>query len=181
MVQVALCFLDKRDLTVGTALQFAEKRIAYRRGIEPRRAEFIEEDVTLLEGEQAGLPFLGNRAFLGQQRPRAELKSDRRHIRVFDPVCPVAHIPYAAGHNDRHGIQAQIVHDLAQLRHTRARIFRNIRVFTVRQPVMATGTPRIFIDHAAEPFGELVIRSFPQRAKRPGRRDNRVIIDAVFG
>ena len=77
------------DLVLGALLQLVEEVVAHRRGIEAGRAEAVEEDVALLQGQQPALPGVGDRAFLGQQRPGAELEGDRPELGIVDPVAPI--------------------------------------------------------------------------------------------
>ena len=74
-------------LVIGALLQLVEEAVAHRRGIEPGRAEMVEEDVAFLERQQLALPGVGDRAFLGQQRTGAELKGDRTDLGIVDPVA----------------------------------------------------------------------------------------------
>src|SRR6202030_1949693 len=78
------------DLVFRTLLQFVQKPVAHSRGIKARRTEVIERDIPLAQGEQLTLPCLGNRAFLGQEWPRPELKSNRTEFGIADPIAPFA-------------------------------------------------------------------------------------------
>src|SRR3546814_20358745 len=52
--------------------------------------EAVEEDVARLQLGQPVLPLFGNRAFLRQQRPGAELERDGAKLGIVDPVLPFA-------------------------------------------------------------------------------------------
>src|SRR3546814_3960330 len=75
---------------------------AHRARIETGRRETVEQHIAVVERAQTVLPLLRDRAFLGQQRPRAILKDDLAEFGIVDPVFPVAQIPDAARHHDRH-------------------------------------------------------------------------------
>ena len=169
------------DLAFRAPLELFEERVVDRRRPEAGGAVMIEKHVARLQRQKALFPFVGNWAFLGQQRPRAELERHRPQFRIVDPVLPVAQVPHPAGHEDGGVVQAETVHQFAQRAHPRHRRFRLFRILAVRQAVMAAGQPRVFVDHAAQPFRELVIGAFPQGAERARRRNDRVIIDPVTG
>src|SRR5581483_496358 len=174
--------LDReRHLALRAGAQLFEEPVAHRRGIEPGRAEPVEEDVALLEGQQLALPGVGDRAFLGQQRPGAELEGDRADLGVVQPILPFAQAPHSAGHEDRRRVELELAHQAAQLAHPRVGRFRLFRVLAVGQAVMAAGQPRILVDDAAEPLGEFVVGALPQRAEGARRRHDRVVVDAVAG
>jgi hypothetical protein len=54
------------------------------------------------------------------------------------------------------------------------------RILGVRQAVMTTREPGIFVDDRAQAIAELVIGALPQRAEGAGRGDDRIVIDAVM-
>src|SRR3546814_4431569 len=96
-------------------LQRAEERRANCRAVKTGRREFVEQDVAVLQSHQPRLPFRRNRAFLGEQRPGAELECDLTKLRIVDPMLPFLQIPDAAGHDDRHLVRdVALAHRLAQ-------------------------------------------------------------------
>src|SRR5713101_3854821 len=56
-----------------------------------------------------------------------------------------------------------------------------IRVLAVGDAVMAAGEPGIFVDDAAQPVAEFVVRPLPQGAKGTAGGYDRVVIDPVAG
>src|SRR6185437_7317075 len=168
-------------LPLGALLQLVEEVVAHRRGVEASRAEAVEIDVAVIERQQLALPGIGDRALLGQERPRAELKGHRAELAAVEPVRPFAQAPHAARHEDRRLAEPVFAHELAQLADARIRRFRPLGILAVREAVMAAGEPGILIDDAAQPIAELVIGALPQRAEGAARGDDRVIVDAVAG
>ena len=171
----------KGDLPLAARFQRAQVRIADGRRIETGRRKFVQQDVAFVQMQQALFPRLRNRAFLSQQRPRAELEHDLAQFGIVEPVGPFVQPPHAAGHHDRHRFgHAEFPHGGAQLGNARVWILGCERIFGVGQAVVATGQPRVFIHHRAQPFGGLGIGALPQRAERPGRADDRVIMHAIL-
>ena len=77
------------DLVFAALAQFLDEAVVDGAGIEAGRAEFIEEHVTGVQRQQALFPSVADRAFLGQERARAELESNRAQLWVVDPVFPL--------------------------------------------------------------------------------------------
>src|SRR6187431_1175664 len=74
-------------------------------------------------------PELGAIAFQFGTRPGAELEGDGAQFGIVDPVAPVAQIPDAAGHHDRHIVaDAALAHRVAQRLHAGIGILRLGRV-----------------------------------------------------
>ena len=137
-----------RNLTFGPRFQAAQERVAHRRGIEPGGRELVQQHVARFDLAKRILPPLRDRAFLGQQRPRAELEGDAAQFGVVDPVVPFAQEPHSAGHDDRHAIgKAFCAHRFAQCLHARIGVLGFARVLGVGQAVVPAGQPRIFVDH----------------------------------
>ena len=142
----------------------------------------MQQHIAFLQRKQARFPFGRDRAFLRQQRTGAELEDDLPKFGVVDPVFPFVETPDAAGHDDRHAIgNALLAHRVAQRLDARIRILRLARILGVGQPVVPARQPRVFVDDSGKPFGRLVIRTFPERAERARRADDRQVIDAVRG
>ena len=139
----------------------------------------IERDIPLAQGQQLTLPCLGNRAFLGQEWPRPELKSNRTEFGIADPIAPFAQIPHPTRHKDRRLGEPEIDHQAAQLANARVGGLGPLRVLAVGDPVMAPRQPRVFVDDPAEPVAEFVIGPFPQCPESPARRHDRVIMHSV--
>ena len=171
------------DLGIGNlpraaGFEIAQERVAHCRAVEARGRKAVEQDIARLQRAQVILPGLGNRAFLGQQRTGAVLEDDLAEFGVVDPVFPVAQVPDAASHYDRHRIRDSFgPHRVAQRLDPRIGILRLQRVFGVRQAVVAAGQPGIFIDHRAHQIGDLVVGALPQRPERAGRADDRQVVD----
>ena len=169
------------DLAFRALLQFVEEAVAHRRGVKSGRAEMVQIDVGLAQGQQLALPHVRNRAFLGHQRAGPELEGDRAELGIVDPIAPLAQIPQPARHEDRGRGEPELDHQIAQLAHPRIWRLGTLRVLAVGQPVMAAGEPRILIDDAAEPVAEFVVGAFPQCPERPARGHDRIIVDAIAG
>src|SRR5205823_2981817 len=170
-----------RDLPFGALLKFLQKVVQHRRGIKAGRAEAVEQNVTLLQGQQLALPGLGDRALLGQQRPRAELEGDRADLGIVDPISPFAQVPDPAGHKDRRRVEPEFGHHAAQLANPGIRRFRPRRILAVGDAVMPAGEPGILVNDTAEPVAEFVIGALPQGPERARRRDDRIVVDPVAG
>ena len=95
-------------------------------------------------------------------------------------MVPLVQPPHAAGHDDRRLVQPGFVHHRAQCRHARIRIFRLLRVFRIREAVVAPGQPWVFVDHAAEEFRALVIGPFPQGAEGAAGGNDGIVVHAVL-
>ena len=89
---------------------------------------------------------------------------------IVDPVLPFLQPPDAAGHDDRHVVQAELAHLLAQLQHAGIGVLRLGRVLAVGQAVMAAGQPGVLVDHAAQQFARLAVAALPQRDEGARRR-----------
>ena len=140
----------------------------------------MEQHLTLRDVKQTLLPFFGNRAFLGQQRTRAELERDLAELGIVDPVAPVAQVPHAAGHHDRHVVgNAALTHRRAQLADARERVLRHQRILGVRQSVVSASQPRILVHDRRQPLRCLGIGALPQRAEGTTGADDRQVVDAV--
>ena len=150
------------DLALGPLMQFLQKRIAHGGGIKAGRRKTVEINIAGLQRQQSFFPGVRDRAFLRQQRARAELKSDRAEIGIIEPVLPFRKPPHAARHDDRHFAQTPFAHHLAQGQHAGKRIFRFLRIFAVGKAVMAAGQPGIFINHAAQQVAEFMIGAQPK-------------------
>src|SRR5271154_52682 len=100
--------LDREgDLPLGPTLEIGDEGVAYGRGIESRRAEAVEIDIACLQGQQLALPGVGDRAFPGQKRPRAELERDRPELGIVEPILPLLEAPDAARHEDRRAVEPE--------------------------------------------------------------------------
>ena len=163
------------------SLSSSEERVEHGGGVKPGRAVLVERNVALVELEQPPLPLRRDRALLGEQGAGAELKGDRPDIRVVEPLVPLAQIPYPAGHEDRGLVEPHLGHGLAQLADPGQRLLGFVRVLAVGQPVMPAGAPRVLVDHAAQPLGELVVGPLPERAEGPRGRDDGVVMHPVLG
>ena len=53
----------KSDLTIGPFFQFFQKVVAYRGGVESRRAILVEKYIPFFQAEKPFFPLIGNRAF----------------------------------------------------------------------------------------------------------------------
>src|SRR6185437_2179565 len=167
------------DLAVVAIAQLVEEAVAHRGGIEAGRAEAIEVNIAFFQREELTLPRIGNRAFLGQKRPRAELEGDRPELGITDPVLPFLEAPDAASHDDRCLVEAEFAHQLPEFEHARKRRLRHFRILAIGDAVMAAGEPRIFVDDRAHKIAEFMIGTFPERPEGAARRHDRIVIDAV--
>ena len=121
--------------------------------------------------QQAIFPFLGDGAFLRQQRTSAELEHDGAKFGVIDPVVPVLERPDTPGHDDGHIIRnAAFAHRVAQCLDAGIGILRRTWILGIGKAIMAAGQPRIFIDHRRQPFRRLGIGTLPQSAEGATRR-----------
>src|SRR3546814_15678961 len=100
---VARLLLRVWNLAFGACFEIAQKGRAHRARIETGRRETVEQHIAVVERAQTVLPLLRDRAFLGQQRPRAILKDDLAEFGIVDPVFPVAQIPDARSEERRVG------------------------------------------------------------------------------
>ena len=113
----------------------------------------MEQDVALLQRHQPRLPRRRDRAFLGQQRARAELEHDLAKLGIVDPVVPFVEAPNATGHDDRNAVgDPALAHRFAQCLDPWVRVLWLARVFGVGQAIVPAGQPRVLIDHRGKPF-----------------------------
>lgn len=80
-------------------------------------AEVLKQDVASLQLGQLLFPLVGNRTFFREKRPRAKLEDDWAELFVVDPVFPFFQVPDTTCHDDRHIIEAQLAHDVPELKH----------------------------------------------------------------
>ena len=173
-----LTALEERDLPLAAVHQIIEERGLHRARIEAGGRELVEQHVARLDRAEHVLPDLRDRAFLGEQGPRAELEGDGAELGIVDPVVPVAQVPHAPCHHDRHAISNALgAHHVPQRLDARIGIFRLGRVFGVGKAVVPARQPRVFIDHRCHQIGHLVVGPLPKRAESAARADDRQIAD----
>ena len=140
----------------------------------------MQQYVAFLDLGKLALPALRNRAFFGQQGSGAELERNLPQFFAVDPVLPVAQMPDAASHDDRHAVRDSFgTHRVAQSLDSWIGIFRLPGIFGVGQAIMTTRQPRIFIDHRCHEVRNLVIGPLPQRPEGACGTDDRQIIDTI--
>src|SRR5262249_56243834 len=149
------------DLVLRALFQFVQKLVAHRRGIKPGWAKVIEINVAVLQRQQLTLPRIGNRALLGQERPRAELKCNGAEFGIVDPIDPLAEIPNPAGHEDRRLGEPEIHHQAAQLANSRIWPFTPPPTLAVRQPPITTPPPGALVHHTPPPNPTNLVRGVP--------------------
>ena len=176
----ALARLDPRIgyLPLRPVFQAAQERVAHRRAVEAGGREAVQQDVARFQRAQPVLPLLGDRAFMRQQRPGAELERDRAQLRIVDPVVPFTQEPHPARHHDRHVVRNAFgAHRLAQQLHPGIGVFGLGGVFRVGKAVMPAGKPRVFIDHRRHQLGHLVVGPPPPCAEGARGADDREVVD----
>src|SRR3546814_6706478 len=73
---IARFLLRVWNLALRARFEIAQKGRAHRARIETGGRETVEQHITVVERAQTVFPLLRDRAFLGQQRPRAVLEDD---------------------------------------------------------------------------------------------------------